>query len=316
MKKTRIFSATLSMSALALAVLAGCSSLPADNPSLMQARADYQAAQNNPDTREFAAAELRLANEALARADSSWNNRDRPSEVDHYAYIAKQRIAAAQQTGQQRAAERSTAAAAAERDKILLAARTQEADAATRDANRAKAVAAASIREASAAQRDAAAAQARADATQTAANDAMARNAQLEAMLRDMNAKQTDRGMVITIGDVLFDTNRADLKAGGVNGIDKLAAFMQQYPERKVRIEGYTDSVGSDAANQELSARRADAVRVALINLGISADRISTRGYGESMPVASNDSAAGRQMNRRVEIVLSDTNGTLSAAAR
>lgn len=316
MKKTRTFSATLSMSALALAVLAGCSSLPADNPSLMQARADYQAAQNNPDTREFAAAELRLANEALARADSSWNNRDRPSEVDHYAYIAKQRIAAAQQTGQQRAAERSTAAAAAERDKILLAARTQEADAATRDANRAKAVAAASIREASAAQRDAAAAQARADATQTAANDAMARNAQLEAMLRDMNAKQTDRGMVITIGDVLFDTGRADLKAGSVNGLDKLAAFMQQYPERKVRIEGYTDSVGSDTTNQELSSRRADAVRVALINMGVSPDRISTRGYGESLPVASNDNAAGRQMNRRVEIVLSDTNGTLSAAAR
>lgn len=316
MKKTRTLSATLSMSTLALAILAGCSSLPADNPNLIQARADYSAAQNNPDTREFAAAELRLANEALAKADASWNNREKPSEVDHWSYLAKQRIAAAQQTGQQRAAERSATAAAAERDKILLAARTQEADAATRDANRAKAVAAASMREASQAQRDAAAAQARADATQNTANDAMARNAELEAMLRDLNAKQTDRGMVITIGDVLFDTGRSDLKAGGLNGLDKLAAFLKQYPERIVRVEGYTDSVGNDATNQELSARRADAVRVALMNLGITADRISTRGYGEAMPVASNDTSAGRQMNRRVEIVLSDNKGILSAAAR
>lgn len=131
---------------------------------------------------------------------------------------------------------------------------------------------------------------------------------QLEAL----NAKKTERGMVITLGDVLFSTDKAELKPDGVRNVQKLADFLGQYPQNKVSIEGHTDSTGTDSYNQGLSDRRASSVKAALMNMGISSDRIMTRGYGEEFPVASNDNAEGRQLNRRVEIVLSDENGTIT----
>jgi outer membrane protein OmpA-like peptidoglycan-associated protein len=135
--------------------------------------------------------------------------------------------------------------------------------------------------------------------------------AQQEQQLRELDAKQTARGMVITLGDVLFSVNRAELSSGGVRNVQKLAGFLNQYPQRKVLIEGHTDSTGSLSINQPLSERRADAVRTALVGMGISGDRIETRGYADAHPVASNNTAAGRQLNRRVEIILSDDNGNI-----
>ena len=132
--------------------------------------------------------------------------------------------------------------------------------------------------------------------------------------MKDMNAKKTDRGMVVTVGDVLFDTNQSQLKPGGLRNMEKVVGFLKQYPMRKVLIEGFTDSSGSDSLNQQLSDRRADAVRSALVDSGVSGERIRTQGLGEAYPVASNDSAGGRQMNRRVEIVLSDDSGQIASA--
>jgi outer membrane protein OmpA-like peptidoglycan-associated protein len=96
--------------------------------------------------------------------------------------------------------------------------------------------------------------------------------------------------------------------------VQKLADFLNQNPQRKVLIEGYTDSTGSDSFNQRLSEQRANSVRNALVNdMGVRSDRVSTRGYGEQFPVASNDNSTGRQLNRRVEIILSDMNGNVSS---
>jgi len=130
--------------------------------------------------------------------------------------------------------------------------------------------------------------------------------------LKDLNAKKTVRGLVITLGDVLFNTNKAELKSGGIRNVQKLADFLKQYPKHVVLVEGHTDSTGSDSLNQELSDRRASAVRTALIDKGIGGDRVTTRGYGEAYPIADNDTAAGRQLNRRVEIILSDSNGNIA----
>lgn len=146
----------------------------------------------------------------------------------------------------------------------------------------------------------------------SAATDEARREAELlRARMAEMEAEQTDRGMVLTLGDVLFDLNRADLKPAGEQTISRLADFMSEYEERRVRVEGYTDSTGAASYNQGLSERRAEAVRNALTDMGISRSRIETRGYGEEYPVASNDSAAGRQQNRRVEIVISDETGNI-----
>ena len=97
-----------------------------------------------------------------------------------------------------------------------------------------------------------------------------------------------------------------------MRNVQKLADFLTQYPQQKVLIEGHTDSTGSDSLNQEFSDRRANAVRTALMNMAISSDRVATRGYGEAFPVAGNDTAASRQLNRRVEIILSDENGNIT----
>lgn len=138
-----------------------------------------------------------------------------------------------------------------------------------------------------------------------------ARNAELEARkaLAALAAQETPRGTVLTLGDVIFDTGKANLKPGANSTMDRVSDFMRRYPETRLRIEGHTDSQGSDSLNFELSQRRALAVAGALTERGVARDRIETRGMGPSLPIASNDSAEGRQRNRRVEMVFSDSSG-------
>jgi outer membrane protein OmpA-like peptidoglycan-associated protein len=317
----------LSLTSLALAstlaatlVLGACSTMPADNAALMNARAAFESAQNNAQTRELAAAELAAASTALNRANEAFKRGDKLSEVDHLAYLANQRVAVAQQTAKQKAADAMLVSAEAERDRTRLAARTNEADAATAQARRAQEEAQASQRTAQASREQSEAARQQAEtatrvaqAAQMQTAQAQARAMQLETQveeqMRALNAKKTERGMVVTIGDVLFDSGRAQLKSGSARDMGKLAEFFKTYPQRTALVEGFTDSVGSDASNQDLSNRRADAVRAALVEMGVARERINARGYGEAFPVAGNDNASGRQMNRRVEIVLSDDSG-------
>lgn len=135
-----------------------------------------------------------------------------------------------------------------------------------------------------------------------------ARNAQIKQLQDSLNAKQTERGTLVTFGDVLFATNKSDLRASGMTNVSKLAQFLQENPDRKVIIEGYTDSTGSDSYNQSLSERRASSVRTALVKMGVDPARIVTQGYGKEFPVADNTSVSGRAMNRRVEVTISNDN--------
>ena len=130
--------------------------------------------------------------------------------------------------------------------------------------------------------------------------------AELQRQIDVLQAKPTDRGLIVTLGDVLFDTGKASLKAGTTSNLNKLVAFLNEYSDRTVLIEGYTDSVGTEDYNQGLSERRADSVKSYLAGQGIGSIRLSASGKGESDPVASNDSAAGRQQNRRVEVIISN----------
>lgn len=133
----------------------------------------------------------------------------------------------------------------------------------------------------------------------------------LRKRMEELQAEQTDRGMVLTLGDVLFDVDKTDLKPSGEQTIGRLADFMREYEDRRVRVEGYTDSTGAESYNQKLSERRARAVSDELVSRGIERRRIETTGFGEQYPVASNDTSAGRQQNRRVEIVFSDKDGNI-----
>lgn len=270
--------ARFALAVLTAATLAACSTTPPVNSRLEQARSDYRSLQADPQAQRLAAAELKQAADALALAEAAQARGDEVAKVDQLSYLADQRVALAREASRRKASEEAVARASAERDRLRLEARTREAEAAAQTA----AVA------------------------QRQASDAEQRNAELQAQLRELNAAKTDRGMVVTVGDVLFATGRAELNAGGVRRLEPLGRFLKEHPQRRARIEGYTDSTGSPATNLELSRRRAEAVMAALLDMGVARSQLSTEGRGESMPVADNGNAAGRQMNRRVEIVLAD----------
>ena len=307
MRYKQYYSAAL----LSIATLAGCASVP-ENSLLNEARNDYSAAQNNPQVINLAPTELKQAGDALAKANNASDKKEDASVVTHLAYLAKQRVAIAQETARQKVAETAVTNAATERSKIRLDARTAEANKAQQSAVASQRQADASQQSAVASQRQAEASQQEAATSQQQARDAEMRTGLLETQLKELNAKKTERGLVITLGDVLFDTNQAQLKSGGTRSLQKLAGFLKQYPQRKAQVQGYTDSTGSADYNLELSDRRANAVRSSLVGMGIGNDRITTHGYGQESPVASNDTADGRQLNRRVEIVLSDETGAVS----
>ncbi|MBA3058694.1 MAG: OmpA family protein [Gammaproteobacteria bacterium] len=298
---------------LAIATLVGaCSSGPRTTSLLDQTRSDYRMAQGNPQVATYAPLEMKQAGDAMAQANDAANDNDSAEKVDKLAYLAKQQIALTQEVAKQKAAEAQVANAGKERDQIRLQQRTNEADQAKASAQQAQLAAQVAQGEAADAQRRTQLAQVEAADAQRKTQDAQARAAQLEAQLADLAAKKTARGMVITMGDVLFGTDLARLNADGMRSAQKLADVLQQNPERTVLVEGFTDSTGATAHNQALSERRAAAVQNALLELGVARERVAIRGYGESYPVAANDTAQNRQLNRRVEIVLSDNSGKIS----
>jgi len=277
-------------------LLAACTSMPIQNGMLDQARGRLQAAQAQPQTVAMAADELARARETLRRGDQALANGSDTAQVTHLGYMALQQVVIAEETAASRNAQAVVAGAGAERDRMRLDLRTREADMA--QAQKASAEQGSAMKSVELAQ---AQANTQAERDRVARRDAKVSD--LESQLRDMNARQTDRGTVVTLGDLLFDTGAANLRAAGERSMAQLADFMRHNPDRRASIEGYTDSTGSTAANQALSDRRAHAVMAALMQRGVPGDQLSTQAFGEDRPVAGNDTAGGRQMNRRVEVV-------------
>lgn len=289
----------LSALALALAALLGaCGTNPVSTSLLEQTRSDYQMAQASPKVTRYAPLEMKLAGDALAQANTAANGRESLDAVDKLAYVAKQKIALAREVANQKSAEAEVAEVAKERDRILLEQRTVEANQARANTDQARMETQRALEDTANAQRQ--------------AQEAMQHNANLEAQLAAMAAKKTERGYVITLSDVLFGTDMARLNVQGMRTAQQLADILRQNPQRTVLIEGFTDSTGTAAYNQVLSERRANAVNMALQDLGIGRERIAAQGLGEEYPVASNATANDRQLNRRVEIVLSDESGKIA----
>ena len=128
----------------------------------------------------------------------------------------------------------------------------------------------------------------------------------LRRRLELLELRQTDRGVVVTLGDVLFESGQVELAAGARENLNDVVELLQSEPDKRVRIEGHTDSTGPASVNLRISQQRADAVRAELVAMGIQADRIQTVGMGEDFPIASNESAEGRARNRRVDVILLD----------
>ncbi|MDG0854467.1 OmpA family protein [Roseateles puraquae] len=285
----------------AAALLAACASAPTVTPQLQEARDTVSRASSDPAVSKYAALEMKKATDSLRRADELSAKRESPADIDSAAYVAMQQARTAQTLAKAASDEDAIKAAEAERERV-------RADANATAAARARSQAETAQAQAAMASADASNARAQAANAQADAANAQAQAAALQRELADMQAKQTDRGMLVTLGDVLFEFGRAEVKPNADAAIGKLAAYLQQHPDRRVLIEGFTDSVGSNAANLTLSQRRAQAVAAALRARGIDGSRIDTRGYGEAFPVASNTSTSDRAMNRRVEVYISNDN--------
>ncbi|MBP8091690.1 MAG: OmpA family protein [Giesbergeria sp.] len=288
---------------LTAGLLSACASR-APLPSLEQARSTVERTSADPAVGRYAQLELKEARDALARADQVWNKDHDQTETNHLAYVAERRAEIASNTARARDLEAQVQQTGSETDRLRLQARTTEAELATQRAQEA-------TRNAQLSQQQAMSAEQRARQQQQAATAAQDRVRALEGQLRDLEAQQTERGLLVTLGDVLFAFDKAELSAQAAPRMDKLASFLKQFPERKVLIEGFTDSVGNDSYNLSLSERRAQAAGDALVQRGIDRARIASRGYGKSHPVADNGSPEGRAMNRRVEIVIADEQGNL-----
>lgn len=278
--------------------LCACVSTPQPNAALESAHAAVQAAESDPNVSKYAALDMETARKDLAIADDAALHHN-DAAIAQPAYLAAQNARLAQMHAAAKADDARVAAGQAERDQIVLATRNREVQNAKMATNEAKMVASDALD-----QRDQAA-QTAAQATQEAAR--------LQAEVDQLKATPTSRGLVLTLGDVLFDTGRSELNPGSSRKLDQLAQFLSEHKERRVQIDGFTDSVGSDSYNEELSRRRADAVKSALLVRGIDSSRISTQGYGKAYPVANNTDSGGRQLNRRVEVVIGGDNGTTIA---
>lgn len=279
---------TIVASAAVLLLAAGCATAPRNVPQLEQARAAVSKLTSEPLAAQSASRELQSARRALERAELAWQQKQPLEQVVHLAYLADRQAEIGQVRLAELRAREQIARGEADRKSVLLEARDRQARLARESA--------------STSARDA----------DSAREAALAARTELEEMQRkyaELQATQTERGMVLTLGDVLFDTAQANLKPGAALTLNRLAKFLNENSQTRVLIEGHTDSRGATEYNEDLSRRRAAAVADALEIRGVPAQRYNVVGRGEALPVANNETPEGRQRNRRVEIVFSDASG-------
>jgi OmpA-OmpF porin, OOP family len=244
-------------------LLAACSSTPEQIPELDAAQARVPKLEASPRA-GVAATNIAEARKALDRANALAAKGKDLDDIRYEANVASAQAQIAETKIDTVVAREEVEKGTAERQQVLLEARTRETE-------------------------------------------------RVQQELRDLQAKQTERGMVLTLGDVLFDTGKATLKPGAYTTIDRLAQVLNSSKGSRVLIEGHTDSMGTDANNQVLSEQRARAVQTALLERGVSASQLSSVGKGESTPVAGNDTGSGRQANRRVELIFSQDGGRVAS---
>jgi outer membrane protein OmpA-like peptidoglycan-associated protein len=278
----------LILSAALAALLLACATAPPRNESLEEARMEVQKLSQEPLAQQAASTDVEAARNILQQADLALQQRKPADEVNHLAYLALRHAQAGEARVATATARQEVAQAEQERNRIVLQTRERETQRARNEAESSKS---------------------EAESARSTAQAAQSQLASAQQELRDLQAKQTERGMVMTLGDVLFDTARATLKPGAERSLDRLAQFLKSNPGTRIIVEGHTDSVGSAAYNEELSQRRAQAVTEALSAKDVPPDQYQAKGLGKAYPVASNETPAGRQQNRRVEIVFSDTSG-------
>ncbi len=262
-------------------VVSGCAGKK-PNTTLEAAKATYERVSNNEIVNKHSTEDLNVARLKLDSAIHAWKDKEPKSEVDKRAYIAEQYALIAEHRSRLLYNQSTITDGKLLRTKVQMELRESEA-------------------------RKLAAQSAELEQKVRLREEQLQQQlAELEE-LKAMQAKDSDRGMVLTLGDVLFDTNEATLKPDATNNLMRVADFLRKYPDRTVVIEGHTDNTGDSQYNMDLSSRRAMAVKNMLASQGVDSNRVTARGLGEHSPVASNANSAGRQLNRRVDLIFTET---------
>jgi len=271
---------------LSIAVTTGCAG-KRPNEALNSAQATYDRVSDTTLQGKFSTEDLNVAKTKLDSANQAWSQKKGTKTINHRAYIAEQYALIAEKRSELLSYQAKIDNGNVERTQIQVDLRSAEAQTAR-------------------------------DQAESLQKDVQDREAKLAQQLKELEelkalqAKNTDRGMVLTLGDVLFDTGESPLKAGARHNIERVAGFLKNYPDRTVTIEGHTDNTGDADFNYNLSVERAFSVRSALMAQGIDLSRIEAKGFGEDIPVASNSDVAGRQQNRRVDLVFNQQADDLS----
>jgi len=316
---------------LLLATLTACTAAPKKNLALERVRDDLDSLKSTPELGGYAPLALGEAERALRMAEQATGNEYYRSHLiymaDHRIQIAKA-MAEREQNSQildkmedQHSAmlikasqlEAEQAREEAERARLLVATTTEEAQRAQAEKEQALKKEAESARAAVLATEEAQQArrlaESRASEAEFARREAELASEQISSLTRqleNLQLRQTESGVVVTLGDVLFASGQTSLVEGALSSLEEVVDLLQTEPDKKIRVEGHTDSSGEAEENVELSKLRADAVRQALIELGVAEDRITSAGMGEEFPIASNEDQAGRARNRRVDVILLD----------
>jgi outer membrane protein OmpA-like peptidoglycan-associated protein len=276
-----------------------------------------EAVQTSEDAREIAVKkldELRLADERQNSADAQAKSQRQADDAIRQKEQAQSDTLSVQTEKTQAESDTRNAQAAkamADYDAANARADAKDAQNATAQAqsdlanSQATSATALSAAQADAEQSRLSAQQSQASAQQ-AETDKAAMRAKLSEQLNSiLQTRDSARGLIVSMSDVLFDTGKYSLKSGAREKLAKVAGILLAYPGLNIEVGGYTDNVGSDSMNQALSENRAGSVRDYLVQEGVLTNSVSARGFGNTLPVASNDNSAGRQQNRRVELLVS-----------
>jgi len=299
--RTRIFSGMGILLPFGLLILfiAGCGPSQKEmmaKDQVERAKKTYAEAKANPNVEAYAPLQLQEAGKYVQEAEKA----EKEKELDNMiqmGYLAERKTQNAVTVADGKVAERDIDKLNVEKAELVAKKQTLEAERAKQEAGKA-------MNEAEQARMAAAAEAERAAIAKKQAEKAKAESDQLMKELANLKAQQTERGLVLTMGDVLFATGKSDLSPDANKGVATLADFLKKNPNRNVLIEGYTDDVGKDDYNLALSQKRADSVKARLVGAGIEAGRITTVGYGKKFPVADNNTKAGKAQNRRVDVII------------
>ena len=286
------FSKTVLLGFVSFAI-SGCATMQEPTKETIALQNQYMMAEQQSYVEKYAPLEFEDAKKMIEKTKKMEKSGKSEELIEHQRYLAQKKLDTAIELAKEKRAQERVDNAALNRKDVLLAAKSKELNEAQDEAQRMS-------KRAKLAEREAEEARER-------AKEMSAKAKKMAATLTDISATDTERGLVITMGSILFELNESELKSSSKTTVAKIADFLNQYPERDVLVEGFTDSTGSSDYNQTLSDKRAKAVTALLAGNGIDKNRLNAVGYGESYPAATNDTSLGRQKNRRVEIVVAHT---------